>query len=78
MGTLTLGGNLLTLFYLFAAGIAWLVVLILYRRFFHPIAQIPGPFLASITDFYIVYYNLFRDKSQFYLQVEKLHKIYGK
>jgi hypothetical protein len=40
-------------------------------------AQIPGPFWASVTRFYIVKYNLFSERSQFYLQVEKLHQQYG-
>jgi hypothetical protein len=56
----------------------WLVSVAVYRRFFHPLANIPGPFLAAITHFYIVKFNLFGPRSQFYLQVEKLHREYGK
>jgi hypothetical protein len=48
-----------------------------YRRFFHPLAKIPGPGLAAITHFYIVKFNLFGPRSQFYLQIEKLHREYG-
>ncbi|PMD16499.1 cytochrome P450 [Hyaloscypha hepaticicola] len=53
------------------------ICLVVYRRFFHPLAKIPGPFWASITYYYIVKYNLFSERSQFYLQVEKLHQKYG-
>ena len=51
--------------------------LTIYRRLLHPLAKIPGPFWASITHYYIVKYNLFSKRSQFYLQVEKLHQEYG-
>jgi hypothetical protein len=78
MGILAFDDSLVSPFHLFVAVIMWLATIALYRRFLHPIANIPGPFLASTTHFYIVYYNLFSGKSQFYLQVEKLHKKYGK
>jgi hypothetical protein len=67
-----------TLAYFATALIVWLTSVIVYRRFFHPLAKIPGPFLAAITHFYIVKFNLFSEKSQFYLQVENLHQQYGK
>jgi len=78
MGILTLYKGLFSPLYLSAAAFAWLAMIALYRRFLHPLAKIPGPFLAAITHFYIVYFNLFNGKSQFYLQVEKLHEEYGK
>jgi hypothetical protein len=79
MAMVTLGAGLPPqLLFLCTAVIAWLAAIVLYRRLFHPLAGIPGPFLAAITHFYIVYFNLFNGKSQFYLQVEKLHRQYGK
>jgi hypothetical protein len=63
--------------YCVAAVLVWITSLAIYRRFFHPLAKIPGPFWASITHFYIVKYNLFSGRSQFYLQIEKLHQQYG-
>jgi hypothetical protein len=60
-----------------AAVVIYITSLVVYRRWFHPLAQIPGPFWASVTHFYIVKYNLFSERSQFYLQVEKLHRQYG-
>lgn len=71
-------GLLIPVLSLALLGIVYLVSVALYRRFFHPLAKIPGPFLAAITHFYIVKYNLFSPRSQFYLQVEKLHQQYGK
>ncbi|CZR67799.1 related to cytochrome P450 CYP3/CYP5/CYP6/CYP9 subfamilies [Phialocephala subalpina] len=60
-----------------AAVAVYITSLVVYRRWFHPLAEIPGPFWASVTHFYIVKYNLFSERSQFYLQVEKLHRKYG-
>ena len=65
------------LVYLATALVVWFASVIVYRRFFHPLAKIPGPFLAAVTHFYIVKFNLFSGRSQFYLQVEKLHQKYG-
>jgi hypothetical protein len=63
--------------YLVTAALVWIANLVIYRRFFHPLAKIPGQLWASITHYYIVKYNLFSGRSQFYLQVEKLHEKYG-
>ena len=63
--------------YTITAIVIWVTSLIVYRRFFHPLAKIPGPFWASVTHYYIVKYNLFSGRSQFYLQVKKLHQEYG-
>jgi Cytochrome P450 len=63
--------------YSVTAILVWITSLVIYRRFIHPLAKIPGPFWASITHFYIVRYNLFSGRSQFCFQVEKLHQEYG-
>lgn len=44
----------------------------IYRRFFHPLAGVPGSFLPAITKLYQSYYN-----GRYYLQIEKLHQRYG-
>ena len=46
--------------------------LAIYRRFFHPLAKIPGPFLPAVTKLYQSYYN-----GRYYLQIERLHQKYG-
>ncbi|KAK4544900.1 hypothetical protein LTR36_003804 [Oleoguttula mirabilis] len=55
-----------------AALVAYVVSTCVYRRFFHPLASVPGPFLPAVTKFYQSYYNC-----RYYLQVEKLHQQYG-
>lgn len=55
-----------------AAILAYCATLCVYRRFFHPLAKIPGPFLPAVTTLYQSAYN-----KQFYKQVERLHDRYG-
>jgi len=43
-----------------------------YRRFFHPLAKVPGPFLPAVTKLYQSAYN-----GRYYLQIEKMHAKYG-
>ncbi|KAF2120620.1 cytochrome P450 [Lophiotrema nucula] len=38
-----------------AIPIAILASIVVYQRFFHPLASVPGPFLASLTNFWIVH-----------------------
>lgn len=54
----------------------YITSIVVYRLFFHPLAQIPGPKLASLTFLYQTYYS-FKDGSRFYKQVGFLHKKYG-
>jgi hypothetical protein len=66
----------------FASEYVWLVlglmVLIhitttcIYRRYFHPLAEIPGPFIPAITKLYQSYFNC-----RYYLEIERLHHKYG-
>lgn len=44
----------------------------IYRRFFHPLAKIPGPFLPAVTKLYQSYFNC-----RYYLEIERLHQQYG-
>jgi hypothetical protein len=54
----------------------YVAYVVVYRLFFHPLAQIPGPKLAALTFFYQTYYS-FKDGSRFYKKVGLLHKKYG-
>lgn len=56
--------------------ILWLALIAIKRRFFHPLATIPGPLLATVTPLYGFYYNVIKG-GVFYLQIEHLHEIYG-
>ena len=60
-----------------AVALVLIVGLVVYRRFFHPLASVPGPFLAAVTDLYAFKFNVLSKRSQFFLQVEKLHQEYG-
>jgi hypothetical protein len=57
---------------LIAGPLVYVVCLVVYRRFFHPLSKIPGPFLPAVTTLYQSYYN-----REYYLKVEELHRKYG-
>ncbi|KAK4893334.1 hypothetical protein LTR27_008228 [Elasticomyces elasticus] len=60
-----------------SARLAWLVldhVDIVRRRFITPLRQLPGPFLASITDKWLLYYDLAGLRT---LTIHELHRRYG-
>lgn len=40
-----------------ALAFGYVATLYIYRRFFHPLARIPGPFLAAVTKLYQSAYN---------------------
>jgi len=56
--------------------VLWAASTVVYRRFFHPLAGIPGPFLPAVTRLYIWYWNVLQD-GQFYRRIEALHARYG-
>jgi hypothetical protein len=55
-----------------SALVVYIACLSIYRRFFHPLAKVPGPFLPAVTKLYQTFYN-----GRYYLQIEKLHQKYG-
>ena len=55
----------------------YLVGFVVGRLYSHPLSNIPGPKLAAISRLYITYFNA-TGGSKFYLQVEELHKRYGR
>ena len=52
--------------------LGYIAALCIYRRFFHPLARIPGPFLPAVTKLYQSAYN-----GRYYMQVARLHEKYG-
>lgn len=56
----------------------WVTAVAIYRLTFHPLAKIPGPKLAAITQLYQTYYSYHKNESRYYQKVEQLHKKYGK
>jgi hypothetical protein len=57
---------------LIVAPLIYVVCLVVYRRFFHPLSKIPGPFLPAVTTLYQSYYN-----REYFLKIEELHRKYG-
>jgi hypothetical protein len=49
---------------------------VIYNVYFHPLVAIPGPKIAAATYLYQTYYSIVGG-SRFYLQIGKLHEIYG-
>jgi hypothetical protein len=54
------------------AGLAYFIGLFIYRRYFHPLANVPGPALASFTKWYQTYWS-----SKYFEKIGELHEIYG-
>jgi hypothetical protein len=50
--------------------------LILYRLFFHPLSNFPGPRFAAVSRWYEAYYDVFQG-GQYTKKIAELHKIYG-
>ncbi|GFG11485.1 trichodiene oxygenase [Aspergillus udagawae] len=50
---------------------------VVYRLTLHPLAKVPGPKLAASTQLYQTFYGYHGGRSDFYQQVERLHKQYG-
>lgn len=50
-------------------------ILVVYRLFFHPLAKYPGPFLAKLTDGYMLYHAWKGDR---HLEFWRMHETYGK
>jgi hypothetical protein len=64
------------IFSLFVAVLVWLVSLAIYRIYLSPIAHIPGPKLAALTQWYETYYDVYLG-GQFTLHQKELHEKYG-
>ncbi|KAF9077835.1 cytochrome P450 [Rhodocollybia butyracea] len=56
--------------------LSYLFVLALYRLFFHPLHQYPGPVLAALTNWYEAYYNIVKGGG-LVAEIERLHKLHG-
>ncbi|GAB7359126.1 hypothetical protein MBLNU230_g5194t1 [Neophaeotheca triangularis] len=52
----------------------FLLALAVYRLYFHPLAQYPGPFLARLTSWYDTYHAYIGDK---HINFRQLHEQYG-
>ncbi|OJD32106.1 benzoate 4-monooxygenase cytochrome p450 [Diplodia corticola] len=57
--------------------LAYTLTIAIYRLTFHPLANIPGPKLAAITQLYQTFYCYYRNESRFYQHIDHLHEQYG-
>ena len=55
----------------------YLVGLVIYRLYFHPLAKFPGPTYAAISHWHEAYYDVAL-KGQFTFKVQELHRQYGR
>lgn len=58
-----------TVFYILIVGV--------YRLFFHPLAKFPGPKLAALTRWYEAYYDIILE-GQYEFRIQRMHEQYGK
>ena len=56
--------------------LTWVLCIALYRLFFSPIANIPGPTLAALTSWYECYYDVIKP-GQYVWKIKELHAQYG-
>lgn len=61
----------------FAAVLLPAVTTGVYRLYFHPLRNVPGPKLAALTNFYAFYWNWIRDEG-YSKRFGALHKYYSK
>ncbi|EXJ95644.1 hypothetical protein A1O1_00766 [Capronia coronata CBS 617.96] len=54
----------------------YLLGLVVYRLYFHPLAKYPGPKYAAISRWHEFYYEVVK-KGQFTFKIQELHKQYG-
>lgn len=74
----SLRSEVTTLLALGTAGfVIYLVLLAVYRLYFHPLALFPGPRLAALSKWYEFYYDVYL-QGQFVFKLEELHKQYGR
>lgn len=60
----------------FLVCLVYLLGLVIYRLFFHPLANFPGPKYAAMSRWHEFYYEVVK-KGQFTFEVQELHKQYG-
>jgi hypothetical protein len=55
----------------------YLITKAIYRLYFHPLRNIPGPKLAAVSSAYEFYFNVIK-RGTFIWHLEGLHETYGR
>ena len=55
---------------------AYVLGLVIYRLYFHPLAKFPGPKYAAISRWHEYYHEVVR-KGQFTFEIQEYHRKYG-
>lgn len=66
-----------TILALFVTWLVYLLSLVTYRLYFHPLARFPGPKYAAISRWHEYYHEVVR-KGQFTFVIQEYHKKYGR
>ena len=64
------------LFFVLGGFLAYGVCLVIHRLYLSPIAHIPGPKVAAVTQWYEIYFDVVKG-GQFVFEIEKWHDRYG-
>lgn len=56
--------------------VTYMIVLILCRLMFSPLAGFPGPKLAAVTSWYEFYYDFWK-QGKYIFEIEEMHQKYG-
>ncbi|KAJ6105576.1 hypothetical protein N7512_009093 [Penicillium capsulatum] len=62
--------------FLLGSVVAYLLAMIVYRLYIHPLSKIPGPRLAAVTGLYEIYFAAW-EAGSFEYQIQRMHEEYG-
>lgn len=76
-GNLNIGDTPVTMGALLFGYIVYVLLLVIYRLYLHPLAGFPGPRICAVTEWYEFYCYIVKD-GQWGNEVRKMHEKYGR